>query len=624
MSTICSEDKTDLRYNRVTIKYMHVTISTTLLTKAILFMVGVGFLVLMLFVFNVTPAFAQVSEGLEVAGDASGLQDTNLSELIGNIIKVFLSVLGLIFLILVLYAGYLWMTSQGDTEKIKKAKDILINATIGLIITLSAYAITSFIISALTDAIDSGSTSTSSSSTISAERLSGSLGSGGISDHYPARNATEISRNTSIFVTFNNPMDIESFIEGYDTNGTPEDVSDDTVTTGLNTDNILIYASEDGEGGAFVSSGASVSFADDLKTFVFIPTAVLGSPTEDTSYTVFLDDSIQDTDGDTVINSGGYEWSFEVGTEIDTTPPTVRTVTPVTSGIYDRNIVVEITFSEAVDPTSASGIRESDSGFDNIQTVGTDGVPTAGEYVISNQYKTITFTSDDPCGTNSCGQTIYCLPGGQSIAVTVVAPTIGVEPPQVDIYPYDGIADTSGNGLDGDGDGTAGDDYLWGFTTTDDINLDAPVIDSISPNILGEDVALDQQVYITFDSIMMSSTLRSSTDAEDFIALTPSPLHEMWYSVSLNSLDADGADASTTVFDPVVSQAEVRHGVFFESVDEGTTYYYVADVGDGIKNQYQNCFVPGEGPDVSEGRCGASDSLPYCCNGVASDVECLF
>jgi hypothetical protein len=44
-----------------------------------------------------------------------------------------------------IYAGILWMTAQGNEQQVSKAKNLLINATIGLIITLAAYAITSFI-----------------------------------------------------------------------------------------------------------------------------------------------------------------------------------------------------------------------------------------------------------------------------------------------------------------------------------------------------------------------------------------------------------------------------------------------------------------------------------------------
>ena len=44
-----------------------------------------------------------------------------------------------------IYAGILWMTSQGNEQQVAKAKDMLINGIIGLIIVFAAYTITSFI-----------------------------------------------------------------------------------------------------------------------------------------------------------------------------------------------------------------------------------------------------------------------------------------------------------------------------------------------------------------------------------------------------------------------------------------------------------------------------------------------
>jgi len=63
------------------------------------------------------------------------------------------SFLGLIFLCLVVYAGFLWMTAQGETKPIQKAKDILIGAIVGLLITLSAYIITDWITASLEGAV---------------------------------------------------------------------------------------------------------------------------------------------------------------------------------------------------------------------------------------------------------------------------------------------------------------------------------------------------------------------------------------------------------------------------------------------------------------------------------------
>ncbi|MEK7665517.1 MAG: hypothetical protein AAB337_01405 [Patescibacteria group bacterium] len=77
-------------------------------------------------------------------GTSGGPQ--SLTTTIGTIISTVLGLLGIIFLILAVYAGFLWMTSQGSEEKVKKAQQILTSSIIGLIITLAAYAIADFIV----------------------------------------------------------------------------------------------------------------------------------------------------------------------------------------------------------------------------------------------------------------------------------------------------------------------------------------------------------------------------------------------------------------------------------------------------------------------------------------------
>lgn len=69
------------------------------------------------------------------------------SETVGKFIKVILGTLGVVFLALTVYAGALWMTAGGNEENIEKAMGILKTAVIGLIIILSAYSITYFVLS---------------------------------------------------------------------------------------------------------------------------------------------------------------------------------------------------------------------------------------------------------------------------------------------------------------------------------------------------------------------------------------------------------------------------------------------------------------------------------------------
>lgn len=66
----------------------------------------------------------------------------SLPRTIGQIIKVFLSILGILFMSYIVYAGYLWMTAGGNEERLNKAKAIIRGSIIGLIIALSAYIIT--------------------------------------------------------------------------------------------------------------------------------------------------------------------------------------------------------------------------------------------------------------------------------------------------------------------------------------------------------------------------------------------------------------------------------------------------------------------------------------------------
>jgi len=77
--------------------------------------------------------------------DASGHPGQFLSSKVGQIIGSLLAFIGVIFFILVIYAGFKWMISSGNEKAVGEAKSLLISAVIGLIIVLSAYSITAFV-----------------------------------------------------------------------------------------------------------------------------------------------------------------------------------------------------------------------------------------------------------------------------------------------------------------------------------------------------------------------------------------------------------------------------------------------------------------------------------------------
>jgi len=81
-------------------------------------------------------------------GSYATYDDTNnllLNSTISYLISTVLSFLGIIFVIISIYGGFLYLTARGNQEQTKKALNIITRSSIGLIITLSAYAISYFI-----------------------------------------------------------------------------------------------------------------------------------------------------------------------------------------------------------------------------------------------------------------------------------------------------------------------------------------------------------------------------------------------------------------------------------------------------------------------------------------------
>lgn len=70
---------------------------------------------------------------------------TSIPEGIGKVIGAGLSFLGIAFMLLIIYGGFMWMFARGNDQAVGKAKEIITAAVIGLVIVLAAYAITNFI-----------------------------------------------------------------------------------------------------------------------------------------------------------------------------------------------------------------------------------------------------------------------------------------------------------------------------------------------------------------------------------------------------------------------------------------------------------------------------------------------
>ena len=99
-----------------------------------------------------SPLAEEIAHQGESARQSAGYadpDDSSVQTAVGRFVNVLTTFLGAILIVLMVYAGFLWMTSGGNDTQIDKAKSILRNSIIGLAILLSAYAITKFVVRAL-------------------------------------------------------------------------------------------------------------------------------------------------------------------------------------------------------------------------------------------------------------------------------------------------------------------------------------------------------------------------------------------------------------------------------------------------------------------------------------------
>ncbi|MDQ7815136.1 MAG: pilin [Patescibacteria group bacterium] len=604
-------------------------------TGRVLFFALLSALVVTLLPVEIRAQTSAAVENVQQVGDTAGLAGgSDLITIIGRIINIFLGFLGLIFLVLMLYAGYLWMTAAGDPEKVKKAQATIRNSIIGLVIIASAWAITAYILGIFGGegfgGIGSGGTGGPMSQFSSAPGSS-CLGKGIIETHLPDRNAGDVPRNSPIILTFKEPMKPETIMKDW-----TEATSNTQILWPLNDDNVLIYRTAQGEDAALGSDKIKVAYTKDLKTFVFKPQEYLGSPSEQIGYTVVLigdRNGILKFDGSPALScspNNRYSWQFEVSTVLDLTPPYVTAVVPPAEGLYARNIVVQLNFNKAMDPTAAQGTTAED--FQNIEVLATPSgsttpVPVTGEFKISNQYKTVEFVSDAKCGTNSCGRDVFCLPGNAQIQVNAKAATLDGPGPQAVFTTngYDGLVSVVGNSLDGNhGDTAEGpptDNYIWSFGTSNDIKLAPPVIQKTTPDAnptLGtnSNVSLDLPVTALFDSFLQSSTLNSENIYVDAHGTTELP-DTFWWVVNMKMVKADGSDIDTNVTPPEIPEAAlvtIGHRPFMPSGTFPNLNYYDPYITSGVQDAYQNCFNPGR-------KCGHGIGS-NCCKYQPGSAEC--
>ena len=522
-------------------------------------------LIVVVFLFSTTLVRAEDSIppntfGTQEIENTINLSGQDIRVIVVKIIRAVLGLIGIVAVSIVMYGGYTYMTSGGNEEKTTKAKKILINGVIGLVIIMSAFIIVQFIINALSGATTSrpgGGERPGPQSNFSGSGALGRI----ITDHYPERGQVGVKRNTKIIITFAKAIDPSTIIEN--TNNTcwgpvstpvscgtcwgldniqvtcdddndsiivsdepyfgdcveDEDFSWEEDCDHLRIENIEIFRSiVDGEEKVLTPAAAMTIYDSerDANIFVFKPFEPLGDSLQDIWYNVYLTNNIELKIGDKIFSdqrAGNkfYEWEFQTDTTFDYDPPHVTTVWPREGTREEKNEIVQINFDDVMDPTSVQGLLTGNpiNSFTNIVF---NSPSTTGEWRVSNAYHTVEFIPDNPCGFNSCGDIMYCFdldcpdPGDKNCSSTFktlirTAKLINTST-LFEAKPFTGVTDKAGNALDGNDDMIADDkptmigDFLSATDEEDDLDNHEDKPDNYLWNYIVENQMDRAPIYI--------------------------------------------------------------------------------------------------------------------------------
>jgi cysteine-rich repeat protein len=247
---------------------------------------------------------AQITAGLDALSEVSGLPTGNVFIAIANIIRIILGLLGIILVGLIVYAGFLWMTAAGDPKKVETAKKILKNAIIGVIIVLSAFGITQFVLNSLISATEEGGGGVGGG---------GDVGGGGFGVvNFVLRGITPSGavpiRNVAVRATFNSEVDGATVAGNFTvTRASDGSAVDGTLTTARN-------------------------------TIEFTPSANCPAPNEDrkcfdadTAYNIRATTNLRNANGQSLV-CGGFapdcNGNFTTGNLVDVSGPSVSVTAP--------------------------------------------------------------------------------------------------------------------------------------------------------------------------------------------------------------------------------------------------------------------------------------------------------
>lgn len=288
--------------------------------------------------------FAQVDldQAQEIASGA-GLGTADSQIVIGQIIKIALGFLGLIGLVIVIIAGFKWMTSGGNEEKVKSAKKMLLAGAAGMVVILFSYIIVNFIINKVqegTGAVGGGGNTTENQSCDDEGACHGCnyICSGG-----------EVVYSETCDCSGEQRLRVDSYSPKGNNVKLCQKVqiefSENVKSSTVNVNNIKIYKCSAPENCSNdITSQGTLNHSNNIVQFS------LDSYEENTEYKVFVDkNGIEGESGKKL--SQDFSWNFNTGSEDDDVPPTVIKVFPEGNDVCLKSHI-SAEFSEEMDKIS--------------------------------------------------------------------------------------------------------------------------------------------------------------------------------------------------------------------------------------------------------------------------------
>ncbi len=100
--------------------------------------------------FLLVPSYAAAASGsVRTPDKLRGTGFTNLSDAISKIFNISITVAGVIFVLLFLFGGIQYLAAAGNEENTNKAKKLLVDAVVGLVIVVVSWAVGTYILQLL-------------------------------------------------------------------------------------------------------------------------------------------------------------------------------------------------------------------------------------------------------------------------------------------------------------------------------------------------------------------------------------------------------------------------------------------------------------------------------------------